>query len=246
MTPRLYIAIPVHNRLAIAAQCIPTVRAGMIHGHDTLAVYDDGSTMGDCSDSGFILGAADVVYPSAPVGIERQRRRHFLDFAERMDRMDWTHLYLTDSDALHDPNWRAELLRLQQSCGYAPICGYDTEAHVRIAGNTITDYPSSEVIFRRVAPGISYLLTREHVEKVVRALPSLPEYWSWDWTVPALLGNRFAVTRRSLVEHVGWQGLHHPVEDGIAGGDVARNPTEWLVQKRAEVVAALTPQTISL
>lgn len=240
MTPRLYIAIPLHHRLAIAAQCIPTVRAGMIHGHDTLAVYDDGSTMSDCSDSGFILGAADVVYPSAPIGIERQRRRHFLDFAERMDRMEWTHLYLTDSDALHSPEWRSELLRLHQSSGYCPICGYDTEAHVRLPGNTIADYPSSELIFRRVAPGISYLLTREHVDKVVRALPSLPEYWSWDWTVPALLGNRFAVTRRSVVDHLGEGGLHHPPGAGFDGGDRALNPTDWLVQKRAEVVAALS------
>ena len=233
MSARIFIAIPVHNRVAIAAQCIPTVRAGVADG-DLLMVYDDGS---DPAAYGEI---DELVHQTRPaIGIERQRRLHFEQFWDVVFEK-FTHLYLTDADALHDPNWREELLRLQQKHGGAPICGYNTEAHARLKGNTIEDDPASEVIWRRAAPGISYLLTREHVEKVVKALPGLPEYWHWDWTVPALLGNRFAVCRRSLVDHIGYQGLHHPTEEGPDGGDRALNPTEWLVKKRAEVVAALS------
>lgn len=242
MSAKIFIAIPVHNRLSLAWRCVATIADTLHDGGnsrhgDTLAVYDDGSQ----EKAAWTYYADEVHHRNEPLGIEGQRRQHFVDFQHAIDRgRDFTHLYLTDSDALHDPNWRSELLRLQDKCGGAPICGYNTEAHARLKGNTIEDRPDSEVIWRRAAPGISYLLTRDHVAKVMRSLPTLPAHWHWDWTVPALLGHRFAVTRRSLVEHVGWQGLHHPSAEGPEGGDRATNPTEWLIQKRAEVVAALS------
>jgi hypothetical protein len=241
---KLFICVPVHNRSAIVRECLPTLIDGMKTGTDgdSLNVYDDGS--GDV-DRNFLKLMTDcplnsLITAPAPFGIERQRRRHFLDFWRKLDH-GYTHLYLTDSDALHDPKWRSELLRLQAKYDDDPICGYDTDAHVRLAGNTIEDDPAEEVIVRKVAPGISYLLTVEHVRKVVRYLQGVNEYahWHWDWTVPAILGNRFLVARRSLVSHCGWGGMHHPASEGYNGGDVARNPTEWLVKKRAEVVRKL-------
>lgn len=237
---RLYIAIPVHNRLAIAQECIPTVRAGIAHEQDAITLYDDGSSEGgnNAAVEMAILACANSIQRSTTsIGIERQRRQHFLDFSRLTD---FTHLYLCDADAIHDPNWRSTLLRLQAEHGGAPICGYDTTAHSSLAGNTIEDSPASEVIWRKFAPGISYLLTRAHAEVIVKALPHLPEHWDWDWSVPSLLGNRFAVTRQSVVEHVGVGGLHHAKDAGWEGGDRATNPTQWLVQKRREVVGRLS------
>lgn len=236
---RIFIAIPVYNRLRIAEECIPTVISGTDQDRDTVMLFNDGST--EFNGAALLRGFPNdlVVQTVGSIGIERQRRRHFLHFAERMDRMDWTHLYLTDADALHDPNWRTELLRIQQAHGNAPVCGYNTEAHARLPGNTIDHALGGEVIWRRVAPGISYLLTREHVDVVVKALPHLPEHWHWDWTVPSLLGHRMAITRTSYVDHIGLGGRHHPEGAGLDGGDRALNPTPWLVKKRAEVVAKL-------
>ncbi len=161
---------------------------------------------------------------------------HFLDF----DPERFTHLYLTDSDALHDPNWRTELLKISAKYDAAPVCGYNTQAHARIEGNTIEDSPLvDDVLWRRVAPGISYLLTAAHVAKVVKALPMMPSHWNWDWTVPGILGHQFAISRVGYVDHIGHGGMHHPVPEGLDGGDRVMSPTPWLVTKRAEVVKKL-------
>lgn len=244
MNAKLFIAIPVHNRMAIAKQCIPTVIDGM-DGGDSINIYDDGSTDVDLNFLRFMADTPldNFIRCETPIGIERQRRKHFLDFW-RVREHGYTHLYLTDSDALHDPNWRSELLRIQARYDDDPICGYNTQAHVRLTGNTVEDDLKEEVIVRRVAPGISYLLTRDHVCKVVRSLDSIHAgHWNWDWTVPKILGDRFLVARTSVVDHVGLGGMHHPEDAGWNGGDVALNPTNWLVRKRAEVIAKLYNDT---
>ncbi len=245
MPARIYIAIPVHGRPHIAKECIPTVLTTR-GDTDTAAIYDDGSTEIErnliyCYRSQIWM-ALDIFQPTDPaIGIERQRRMHFMRFAEDADKAGWTHLYLTDADALHDPGWRQHALDMQQWAGGAPLCLYNTAAHERLAGNTIDDSPGNPVIWRRVMPGISYFMTREHVEKVVRWLTANPaDHWHWDWTVPAILGNRCAVTRTSYCDHIGKGGMHDPVYEGYDGGDRATNPTEFLVRKRAEVVAALS------
>lgn len=238
MNERLSIAVPLHNRLAIASHCIPTVHAGM-GADDCLAVYNDGTTEPDPEDRLHKLPWSFMSTQPAPIGIEEQRRRHFFDFA---DRPQFTHLYLTDADALHDPQWRAHALRLQETYGGAPVCLYNTHAHEWLDGNTIEDNPDHEVIFRQVAPGISYLLTREQAMKVVDYLMfnSPRGHWNWDWTVPSILGRRMAISRMSYVDHIGLGGYHHPSNEGLDGGDRATTPTPWLIQKRAEVVKALS------
>ncbi len=233
MSPRLLICIPCHNRRRIAELCVPTVTEGM-RGGDVLNLYNDGSTEYG-QDFLFGLGANNVAVMEPSIGIERQRRIHFGDF----DPSRFTHLYLTDSDALHDPQWRECALNLQSDWGGYPVCLYDTTAHSRLAGNTIKDDPFDEVIFRRVAPGISYLLTADHVATVMKAIKEMPDPLHWDWTVPAILGNKMAISRVSYVDHLGVGGLHHPWGVGYDGGDRATNPTAFLVQKRAEVVAKL-------
>lgn len=245
---KLFIAIPVSNRAAIVEACLPTIESTLydadsgvsLHG-DILAIYDDAST----DKASLHLWADELHTYEKNIGIEGQRRIHFMDFWNQRKRHGCTHLYLTDSDAIHDPNWRAEALRLQEKYGGAPICLYNTQAHVRIAGNTIADDPAEEVIWRRSAPGISYLLTLEHVEQVVKRLPGLPPHWNWDWTVPAILGHRMAVSRVNYCDHIGWGGYHHPVKEGFDGGDRCLNPTPWLIAKRIEIVeklkACLTP-----
>lgn len=237
---RLLVMIPCKDRRRIVEQCIPTVREGMTCD-DRLSLYNDGSSEYDRTLL-FDLGAHEVIEfnNGEGIGIERQRRNHFNDFhwAMTLD-CSFTHLYLTDSDALHDPNWRTEAMRLQRLADGAPVCLYNTQAHSRLIGNTIEDDPASPIIWRCVAPGISYLLTTDHVRRVVAAIPHLPDPLHWDWSVPAILGHRMAVARISHCDHLGWGGIHHPVEEGIDFGDRATNPTDWLIEKRKQVVAEL-------
>lgn len=231
---KILICIPVHNRIKIAKACIPTVQHGMVIGLDTLTVYDDGSR--ENYDLGIVRYPDDRLIATDPIGIERQRKLHFQAF----DPNKFTHLYLTDSDAIHDPNWRQFALDLQERTNHAPVCLYNTMAHVKLVGNTIEDDPKKDYILRRVAPGISYLLTAEHVAVIQKAIPHLPDHWHWDWTVPNLLGNMMVVSRLCHVDHIGFGGMHHPLDEGFGGGDRALNPTAWLAQKRAEVVEEIS------
>lgn len=234
MSARILVAIPVRDRFAIATQCIPTVRAGMDDA-DVLTCFNDGSAaygidLHQC-------GANNVQISEHSMGIERQRRMHFEVFAAQADNFDF--LYLTDSDAVHDLSWKKELVRLSEKHNAPVTCGYNTEAHARLDGNTVS--AEDDIIWRRVAPGISYLLRREDALEVARWLAANPTvgHWHWDWQTPALLGHRCAVTRQSVVDHIGNGGMHHPADAGWDGGDRALNPTPWLVEKRKQIIAAL-------
>ncbi len=234
MTARLFIAIACHNRRAVAEQCLPTMRDS-VSPDDLLAIYNDGSREYDnqwLSQFGQPGMMTPIRSDPEPLGIQAQRRLHLTDFLLT----DCTHCYLTDHDAIHDPTWREHALRLQAAHQDSPLCLYDTEAHRRIPGNTREDDPASEVIWRRVAPGVSYFLTRDHAERLA---PHLERLSHFDWQWPALLGGRFAVSRTSYCDHIGWGGQRHPPHEGLDGGDRCLNPTEVLVKKRAEIVANL-------
>lgn len=235
MPAHLYIPVPVFNRKEIAAKCIPTVQDGML-SCDFLDVWDDGSTdfgedLGQELGDGFRRSEVNV-------GIEIQRRWHIDYFWEQ--RHAFTHLYLTDADAVHDHNWRSQALGLQQEHTKAdkvPIVGlYDTDAHVTLIGNTTEDDPAKNVIFRRVCPGISMLLTVDHV---ARLMPVLEHCKAFDWFIPSVLGHFCAISRVSHCEHIGLHGLHHPAGADWDGGDRARNPSIYCAAKRAEIIEEL-------
>lgn len=230
---RIMVIIPFHNRKRVAELCVPTI-AETLTAKDYLVCCNDGSTE---YGPEFLEKWADKVCNTVtPVGIEMQRRSHFALYWQYQ--YAYTHLYLTDSDAIHDPNWRSHALALQVRAHGAPVCLYNTAAHMepKLIGNTIATDTENGIIWRRVAPGISYLLTLRHVERVMRALHALD---NWDWMVPGLLGHRMAVSTHSYVDHVGWGGMHHPGVEGVEGGDRALFPTDFLIHKRHEIVEAL-------
>lgn len=215
----------------MAELCVPTI-AETLPSRDYLVCCNDGSTE---YGPEFLEQWADKVYSTKNgVGIERQRQSHFSLYWEQSH--VYTHLYLTDSDALHDPDWREKALELQAKARGAPVCLYNTTAHSLMEGNTLEEDEKNGIIWRAVAPGISYLLTREHVAKI---MPVLNHMAHWDWFVPSILKNRFAVSATSYVDHIGWGGLHHPLTDDIDGGDRATNPTHFLQYKRMQVIEAL-------
>jgi hypothetical protein len=236
MSARLYIAIPVHNRLRIAGQCIPTVLDG-ISPEDSLVIYDDGSTPGVYSSD--LIDSKWLVQTKPSIGIDAQRQKHFAEFWGNREIHGCTHLYLCDADAPHDPNWRAHALDLQARYN-APICLYRTKTHSDYQNNVYHDEPTEDVIWQRFSPGVSLLLDMRMVEKVMQFMPE--KLTAWDWVVPSILGYRMAVSRVSYCDHVGIGGQHDPA-DGSVGDERATNPTPWLVEKRKEILSALCPPT---
>ncbi len=226
---RIYVAVACHNRKRTAELCLPTLKGALGHD-DALVLYNDGSTE---YDKRFLQQWTTNVVSHPNIGIEAERRLHLDDFW----RSHAEFLYFTDHDAIHDPMALEEGLRLQKKYGGPLVCLYNTMAHVRIPGNTTGDLKSSGVIWRRYAPGISYLLTRDHVKDI---MPHLSRITNFDWNIPDILGNQCAITRTSYCDHVGIGGLRHPESDGPDGGDRGLSPTPWLVAKRAEIVTALT------
>ena len=234
MSERIYIAVPTYNRLALAEQCIPTIRGGMA-SDDALIIYDDGSTEGIGSNEA-IKGAANGFVPCESMGVDAQRRKHILEFWGNREIHGCTHLYLTDSDAIHDPGWRDAAIGLLNEHG-APVCLYRTQTHEDYKNNVFRSVPTENVIWQRFAPGVSYFLSLEMVRRIAHLIP---ERWSWDWHLPGLFGYKMAISRVSYVDHIGFQGMHDQMQKpGHVSTERALNPTAWLVQKRAEILASL-------
>jgi hypothetical protein len=231
MTTRIYIAIPVRERAPIAALCLPTIFETKA-SQDFMVLSNDGSK--EFTNDWLFKFGDQIRQFNEPIGIQNQRRLHFQNFWEQ--RHAYTHLYLTDSDAPHDPGWRAQALGLQEENGGALTCLYNTKAHTAMVGNVLENDPLKDHLWQKVAPGISYLLTHAHVEKVMKVIDTLDHF---DWTVPSILGNRCCISAVSYCDHIGYGGERHPAGAGLDGGDRATAPTRWLVEKRKEIVAAL-------
>lgn len=225
MDVRLFICIPCKDRKAIVEQCLPTMLASRYSG-DVVRCYNDGSTSYDAAwlES---LGA-DWAMNFSGMGVDAQRRMHVLDYWEHRD--EFSHLYFSDSDAIMDPHWRERLLEIQQRTGCL-TCGYHTATHENYEHNVYAH--RGDIVMTRFAPGVSYLLSRAHVEKI---MAHLPERWDFDWMIPSLLGYRCAVSDMSCVDHIGIGGLH----DGEGVDERALNPTFWLQEKRKEIIECLT------
>lgn len=230
MNSTVMICVPCYNRKAIAGLCLSTLPMAQRGSLDRVFLYNDGSTE---YDEDWLATWADYVKTTENIGIEAQRREHLKDFWAS----DFTHLYFTDCDAIHDPFSIEAGLDLQSQNAGMPVCLYNTKAHADMLGNTIKDDPEQNVIFRRLAPGISYLLSRDHVKKIMTRIKDLQNF---DWQIPEWLGDRFVISRTSYVDHIGFGGIHHDGSYGFDGGDRALNPSEWLVRKRKEIVEKLS------
>lgn len=234
MADRIYIAVPCRDRKRIAELCLPTLKETK-KSADLLVLYNDGSKE---YDANWLGQFGDMVRTfDEPIGIQAQRRLHFAHFWEQ--RHAYTAMYLTDMDAIHDLNWRSQALGIQRATGGALTCLYNTRAHTGMIGNVIRDDPKEDVIWQKYAPGISYLLTVAHVERIMKVVNDIQHF---DWVIPSLFGNRCAISRVSHVDHIGFGGERHPPGANYNAGDRATNPTAYLVAKRAEIVEELERQ----
>ena len=222
---RLFICIPCKDRKAVVEKCLPTMLASR-YSQDVVRCYNDGSHETDAEWLQSL--GADWAMNFSGMGVDAQRRMHILDFMEHKD--EFTHLYFSDSDAVMDPHWRSRLLEIHNETGLL-TCGYHTATHENYDKNVYAR--KGGILFTRFAPGVSYLLSRAQVEKIAA---HLPERWNFDWHIPGMLGYQCAASDVSCVDHIGVGGMH----DLPGVEERALNPTEWLVQKRAEIIQCLT------
>jgi hypothetical protein len=228
MTPRLFICIPCHDRKAVLQACLPSMLASKYAG-DTVRCYNDGSS--EYNADWLLAQGADWAQNCVRIGVDAQRQMHIRDFREATD---YTHLYFSDSDMLMDPHWRERLLEIHARTG-ALTCGYNTQTHEDYVKNTFK--LEGDIVWRRFAPGCSYLLSREQVEKIAAVMP---EKVNFDWFIPGVLGYRCAISDVSCCDHIGFAGLHDEHQKpGHVSQERALNPTSWLVEKRKEVLASL-------
>ena len=238
MLEKLLIVVAVKDRIEVTRRCLENL-AAVKAPQDMLAVFNDASKEYDAT---WCRLFGDLVFNTEKsLGIHRQRALHFQLAKKLFDKdPEFTRLYFTDADVIHDPEWRAQAIRLQDANDGSPVCLYDTLAHSCLEGNTLKDEEGSEVILRRFAPGVSYLLTRDHVDVLIERLPIIANGGGWDWEVPNLLGNMMVISRVGYCDHIGIGGERHPKSDGPDGGDRVKQPTPFLVNKRAEIVRELT------
>jgi hypothetical protein len=233
MNAEILVIVACHNRKEVTRHCLENLSAVIDH-RDHLVLFNDGSTE---YDGKWLRCFSELVMNvPEPLGIHNQRIMHFQFAAQMIKRHPRiTHVYLTDADVIHDPQWREQALSLQAKYD-APVCLYDTTAHSVIEGNTWGE--DEDIIWRKYAPGVSYLLTVEHVDVIVGRCNMLGQ--AWDWVVGDLLGNRFAISRIGYCDHIGIGGDRHPTDAGADGGDRVKLPTKFLIAKRAEIVSQLT------
>lgn len=228
MTPRIFICIPCHNRQAVLQACLPSMLASKYAG-DTVRCYNDGSS--EYNAEWLLSQGADWAQNCVRIGVDAQRQMHIRDFLEAKE---FSHLYLSDSDMLMDPHWRDRLLDIHARTG-ALTCGYNTQTHEDYAKNTFKR--EGDIVWRRFAPGCSYLLSRDQVEKIAALMPPT---WNFDWAIPGYLGYRCAVSDVSCTDHVGDQGMHDEHQKpGHVSAERCLNPTPFLIEKRKEVLASL-------
>jgi hypothetical protein len=246
------IAIPVYNRLKVSQLCLQSIyrnrESSVVHVYDDHSSEFSGDVLAPFCDELFRLPPRNrpvfkMESNTQGMGVQHLRWYQFRDF---LNRPEFDHLYLTDSDALHDPSYMEMLQLLEEMLDKTrqkiPICLYNSRFHCspsnNMAGNT-------RLILRKSAPGISHFYTRDMVARIVcrlDALKSDPDY-GWDYIAPQLLGLPFLTTANSFVEHFGAVVGSMHTRAGDWNRDRAINPTSYLAKLRGPIIAYLEGRT---
>jgi hypothetical protein len=212
-----WVITQVYGRGHIAKRCLPQLRS-VLPEHAVLHVWDDHSP----ADVSWLqdMGAVhrESQHLGRKTGIEYLRR---VQIATALN-AGVDEVYLTDTDAMHDPGWYGRAVELYAHG--APVCLYNTRHHIR---NIVSD--NGDYLVSRHAAGISWYFRRKELERLAAMPVCMP---GWDWRFADALGNRCIISKTSYVEHYGAGGTHNKAWDS----DVAVNPTSYLVEQRKAVL----------
>lgn len=213
----MWVIAQTFEREQIARVCLENLAANVPDGAE-LHIWDDHSLEMD----------ADWV---ARYGVFHREKEHYGIDRLRAVQLEkaWEagveEVYLTDSDALHDPGWYPAAKRLYQYG--SPVSLYNTRWHENGKISCGNGYS-----MRAHAPGISMYLRRRDLGKIIgQGLDN------WDWRLCDLLGNRCPTSEVSYVDHLGAGGIHSGAYEWQR--DVAESPTPYLRELRKQILGEL-------
>ena len=209
----MWVVTQLYGRNMIAKRCLAQLQS-VLPPHAELHIWDDHSP----EPTGWAASHGTMHREPQHLGIEELRVRQIRAAAAA----GVDEIYLTDTDAMHDPGWYAQAVKLYAHG--APVCLYNSRHHLR---NTITEAPDH--IVRRHASGISWYMRKKELQQLN---PRVRKSAGWDWHFATILGNRCIVSKESYVEHYGADGIHNKTWDF----DTALQPTPFLRDQRAHLL----------
>lgn len=242
---KILVALSTYNRKVITELCLNNLKE-ILDDNVRLVIYDDASTT---YDRKFLLNyTKDVLQFRVSGGIERSRARAFRDFVHIYK--DFELLYITDNDAIHDPEFFSVMRNLYTvSCvSYEkpmPMGFFNSVFHSQ-EKNIIKE--EADISIRKTCPGISQCYTRSMVTKIVDFLNTNPVYetaYGFDYFWPQQLGIPFIQTKTSYLEHFARdrneKGIHSSKSEDNPRSDFDRdralNPTPYLKEIREKIIS---------
>lgn len=211
---KIWITVPTFNRQKIAEIVIRQLsnhkKEHFLHVSDDYSTAYDPFKLFDYADK--------VEKPPKKMGVQHLRCWEFREFLKT----DYDLIYMTDSDALHDPNFINRLLELYDRTKL-PVCLYNTKWHQT---STIVEDKNHDFYYRRTMPGISQMYNREMVKKIVTRLNRTGDpVYAWDYRVVEYLKTQVVTSKTSYVQHFGGPGSIH---NKTLQQDIALTPTNYL------------------
>jgi hypothetical protein len=223
---KIFVATQTFNRPIVAQTCL-SQQVSVLGDNAQMHVWDDASEFKpDLSG----LNLSSYTQLKLNVGPGNMRLLQIKAFLLS----DCDRLYFTDSDAVLDPQWLHICFDLE-SCHprVGVICLYRSLFHENF-GFPIQKHNNIGYRIAEFAPGISYWIKRETIEKAAN-IGDISE--SWDFVLPKRLGVYCATTNTSYVDHYGAGGIHTP--KGQWDRDRALKPTKYLSDMRKKILPIL-------
>jgi hypothetical protein len=225
----ILIEVHCYNRRAITEIVLRQLYENR-RGHDMLIVNDHSTEYDNQWLSQWATKTLSYPNKESINTLKHRAFKHFLD-------TDYTHLYMCDNDAFHTSDYIAQLDYLHRETHGLPVTLYRSSfiqekySHV---STVIEEHPDYE-IRRGLCGGISVLLSRAHVERIVHRMS--PREWNgdtkpaWDSLIWEYLETPYAVPHMSYVEHYGAHGVNHKTMDS----DHALNPSSEILNSDSHI-----------
>tara|TARA_B100000131_G_scaffold315009_1_gene352743 strand:- start:1481 stop:2167 length:687 start_codon:yes stop_codon:yes gene_type:complete len=216
----LLISVATFNRKAVVDISLSNLKK--YKQSSSIKIYDDCSTE---YGSEFLSEFGPVYRSEVNLGIDAMKEFQFKDFLNTK----FKYLYITDSDALHDPSFIDVLRNCPKD---KPVTLYAPHNY-SIPKKRITEDGKAHRM--QYAGGISHLYTREMVEEICLYLED-NSFRDWDWHTIDILGSSMYATYTCYTDHLGKDGVH---SWGSWNTDYAKNPTSYLQRLRADSIMYL-------
>lgn len=178
----------------------------------------------------------DIIQYEKKLTINTLKYRTFKSFLET----DYTHLYMSDNDMYHDPNYVKVLKKYASN--NLPITLYKG-SFIHSFGDRVSKYLKTykEVSLKTgLYGGQSVFLNRNHIRNIVDNLPPTEEEFykmcevtAWDSQIQKMIDieRLYLIPNKSYCEHFGWKGTNHKEKFS----DIAINPTDYLQDNKQRI-----------